>query len=295
MQFKEITLSDWEKVLQYNQIRPTRQLNYSFEVLYLWRDICDFELAEEAGFLFIKTFHHNKHNFLFPLGDGDVPMAIGLMEQYAQKISFPFELFQINREQKDLIERLLPNRYAIEPVRNEYEYIFESHRLAQLEGKKLQPKRNHINYFINNFSWSFEEMNESNLIEVMFFCHQWEASLDQQLDADLTMESSALMNAIESFSCLDLHGGILRVDGKIVAIAMGCPITADTYLVLFEKADASIRGAYPMINREFVRRFCSSYKYVNRAEDNGDTGLRQAKLSYYPDLLEDVFVLRPKA
>lgn len=294
MQFKKIKLSDWDRVLTYSQLNPTRQLNYSFEVLYLWRDICDFELAEEDGFLFIKTFHHSKHNFLFPLGSGDLATAVRKMETYAKEINCPFQLFQINNAQKTELERLFPDKYDIEPTRNEFEYIFESHRLANLEGKKLQPKRNHINYFINHNNWSFEKMDSSNLVEVMAYCHQWEISLDQVLDADLTMESSAFMNAIESFVCLELNGGILRVDNRIVGISMGCPITTDTYLVLFEKAEAEVRGAYPMINREFVRHFCTDFRYVNRAEDNGDSGLRQAKLSYYPDILEEVYVLRPK-
>ena len=292
MVFHKIELADWEWIATYCRQSDTRQLNYCFEVLFLWRDICDFEVAEQDGFLFIKTFHLSKHNFLFPLGEGDLKAALEVMEAYSAEKGCEFQLFQINERQKTQIEQLYPERYTFEPSRDEFEYLFESERLANLKGKKLQPKRNHINYFTQHNDWSFDVMTEDDILEVMMFSHRWDNSVDISVGSALNMENSALMNVFESFSCLHLQGGILRVEGRIVAFAIGCPLSSDTYLILFEKAEASARGAYAMINREFVRCFCADFQYVNRAEDNGDEGLRQAKLSYYPDILQEVFVMR---
>lgn len=49
-----------------------------------------------------------------------------------------------------------------------------------------------------------------------------------------------------------------------------------------EKAFADVEGAYPMINQQFVMNECRDYLYVNREEDTGAEGLRQAKMSYRP-------------
>ena len=84
---------------------------------------------------------------------------------------------------------------------------------------------------------------------------------------------------------LCMIGGLIRAEGKVVAFTLGERLTEDTFDVHFEKAYADVQGAYAMINREFVRRELSDYTYINREEDMGIPGLRQAKLSYQPDSL----------
>jgi hypothetical protein len=75
------------------------------------------------------------------------------------------------------------------------------------------------------------------------------------------------------------------VGERAVAFTMAHPLRDDMVLVHFEKAFYDVTGAYTMINREFVRNACSGFAYINREEDANDPGLRQAKLSYQPDIL----------
>jgi hypothetical protein len=84
---------------------------------------------------------------------------------------------------------------------------------------------------------------------------------------------------------LDMIGGIIFVNDSPVAFTLGEELTPDTFDVHFEKADSSIQGAYPMINKEFVSHRLQKYTYINREEDLGLPGLRKSKMSYCPDIL----------
>ena len=84
---------------------------------------------------------------------------------------------------------------------------------------------------------------------------------------------------------LGLKGGILRVDGKIVAVSIGERLNSETFVVHIEKADTSYRGTYTAMCNEFVKHFATDVKYINREEDLGIEGLRKSKKSYNPVFL----------
>jgi hypothetical protein len=105
------------------------------------------------------------------------------------------------------------------------------------------------------------------------------------------LEQKAINRAFDNYFELDFSGALIRVDDRTVAFTMGEKLNDETYCVHFEKAYASVRGAYPMINREFVKNVLSNYKFVNREEDAGVEGLRKAKLSYYPVVMLEKYIM----
>ena len=143
---------------------------------------------------------------------------------------------------------------------------------------------NHVNRFRKEFEgrWSYESMKKENLEECFQMALKWRKENGCNDDTDKNAEMCVTMNALRLFEELDLKGGILRIDGKIVAFTIGEPICPDTFVVHIEKAYADVPGAYTMINQQFVEHECMDYKYVNREDDAGSEGLRKAKLSYKP-------------
>lgn len=182
------------------------------------------------------------------------------------------------------LEEWYPGRFQIEYDRDSADYVYESEKLATLSGKKLHGKRNHINKFKSLFEdrWSYESMTKDNLEECFQMALKWRTENDCEDDDEKRGEMCVALNSLRLFEELHLTGGVLRIDGKVVAFTIGEPICEDTYVVHIEKAYADVQGAYTMINQQFVEHECMNYKYVNREDDTGAEGLRKAKLSYRP-------------
>jgi len=64
--------------------------------------------------------------------------------------------------------------------------------------------------------------------------------------------------------------------------------------VHFEKFDRRFKGASQMINRETARLVRPRFAWINREQDMGDEGLRQAKRSYGPDRMLLPKLLTPR-
>lgn len=92
--------------------------------------------------------------------------------------------------------------------------------------------------------------------------------------------------AFGAMETLGLEGLVLRDgDGRIIAMTMGSRLSEDTFDIHFEKADPAVEGAYAAINQAFAQYLRQRYpalKWLDREDDMGLEGLRQAKLSYYP-------------
>ena len=289
--FKKIELSDKSVLNSYLLNEQTNLFTYNFEVLWLWRNVFDFQYAicHENNILFIKTYTNGTHYFLFPIGSKNIRKCVELVLENATQFDSKPILGQITPENKLLLEDLFPNKFSFEANRNEFEYLYLSDRLCSLSGKKLQSKRNNINFLKKNYNWSIETISEKNINECFDFSRIW----DKSLHADF-IENEAFYEALNAYKSLSLDTLVLRLNGKIEAISMGCSLNENVYLILFEKANPNIRGAYSLINKEFCCKYCSRYKYINRAEDAGIEGLRRAKLSYYPDILQEVYIAKCK-
>lgn len=214
----------------------------------------------------------------------------------AVKGNQPFRMHCMVQEEMEKIEEWYPGMYQIEYLRDCSDYIYTREKLATLSGKKLHGKRNHIHRFEEqNKDWQYETITTDNVEEcarmAMHWCMKNCMGEENEIEYDKIDESKLVVYAVRHMEEFGMIGGAIRVNGEIIAITLGERLTEDTFVVHFEKAFSEIQGAYPIINREFVRHELADYVYVNREEDMGIEGLRKAKLSYRPDILLDKGVI----
>jgi len=280
--FRQIEVSDkiWiDELLKFSDYKGAE---YCFTSLFIWDEAYLSKVARYKDFLVLISGKGEDTRYLYPAGKGDKREVIEALMQDAQERGVEFIMIGLTPETKKEIDELFPQKFSFKPVRNSFDYIYESNKLITLSGKKLQSKRNHINRFKEQPEWVYEELTAEKIDEVLKFTNEWCKDVDCGKDQSLCLESAAVYKCLSNFSKLSLQGGILRVGGKIVAYTVGEQINSDTVVIHIEKAFASVRGAYPMINREFAERIASNCKYINREDDAGDEGLRIAKESYDP-------------
>ena len=156
--------------------------------------------------------------------------------------------------------------------------------LAELKGKRFQPKRNHINRFLSDHpDVTVLPLSDETLPDAKALADRWHQRRSEEEDAG--MELVALNRAFAHWKELGMEGLVLYVGNQVVAMTMGSRLSDDTFDVHFEKADLDYAGAYAVINRAFARHIRDKYpevKFLNREEDMGIEGLRKAKLSYHP-------------
>ena len=147
---------------------------------------------------------------------------------------------------------------------------------------------------MRNTNWSYERITRESIPECLEMSRLWlEGALEEYRD-DLEAELKIIERVFDNYEELGYVGGLLRADGRVIAYTMGEPASKDMFCVHIEKAFSDIRGAYPMINQQFVKNELSEYKYINREDDTGAENLRKAKLSYYPAILAEKYEAKLK-
>ena len=274
-----------------------RGCDYNFTNLFVWSRAYGQEIAQVNGFLVTHLCGRMGCSYMYPAGSGDLAAAIDILAREADERRQPLRLVCLTTRQMEELDRLMPGRFAYEADRDGFDYLYDIDRLADLTGKKLHAKRNHINRFMdNNPSWVYEEITPQTLPECLEMDQEWyrrsmvrEGAAEER---DLGDEGIALRTAMDHYHALGLEGGLIRVYGEVVAFTMGDRLNSDTYDVHFEKAYGELQGAYAMINREFARWVRAKHpnvRYLNREDDLGVEGLRKAKESYYPDRMVEKY------
>lgn len=294
IEFRDPVLEDREWVEELFHAAGNRGCEYSFATMFLWHSAYDQKVARIKDFVLERLSGSIGPSYLFPAGRGDLKPVIEALEEDAAERGEVCKLICVTPEHIQQLEAIWPGQFEYTTDRFGFDYLYEIDRLADLGGKKLHAKRNHIHRFEEACpDWTAEEITAGNLAECEAMDREWNR-LYRNRDGEeapeeretLRDESRAMSRAFRHYDELGLKGLLIRTGGRVVAFTMGSQINQDTFDVHFEKAYSEIQGAYPMVNREFarwIRANIPGIRYLNREDDMGVEGLRKAKASYYPD------------
>lgn len=284
MEFHSPTLKDKEWILRAFDFGQTDCCEYCFGNIFMWSDIYKNKIYNDNG-IFVSADFTDEPVFCYPIGDGDKKATIEKLIDFSKSHGVSLEFFGMTEKDRDELNYLFPKQFEITEERDYFDYLYTSESLANLVGRKLASKRNHISYFEKTFDWKYEPITKDNIHQCELLNEHWERLNREKNPEEIGDEHLAIKKALANFFELGLEGGILTIENEIVAFTFGEKLNNNTFCTHVEKAYGNIRGAYQMINREFARQLKDRYEFINREDDTGSEGLRRAKLSYHPHRL----------
>lgn len=285
LEFKKPEITDKQWVNDCLVHANSMNCEYTFGNLFIWSSAYSTEICRYKDFLICRWGKDDDINYSLPLGEGDFTDAVSAIIDYAKSNGETPVIYGITEGYLGLMQEAFTGMFTYKYDDGNNDYIYSTEKMASLSGKKYHGKRNHItNFKKNNPDWSFEKISKDNINECLALHSKWIENKDPD-DEDYSLEFEAVKKAFEYFDELDMVGGLIRVNGEVIAYTLGEPqMNGHCFVSHFEKAPADMIGAYPIINQEFTKNCLMQYEYVNREEDLGIEGLRKAKQSYHPEI-----------
>lgn len=297
LEFRRIVVDDKEKMQEYLDLDGAFMTERCFANLFVWSEYYKIKVCFTENTMYLCSSHYKDYFLAFPpFTKGDFKRAVLNMLEFSNDHHEIVKFNTVSSKQREKMEKIFgKDAFTFTENRDSMDYIYSGSDLMMLHGKKFSQKRNHINKFMSEYedTWSYEDIDIiESYDDIVKFQIEWCLAKGDK-DCESLPETLAIIKTLDYFKELDLSGGILRINGKMVAFTIGVKVSDILFDVFFEKANSDINGAYAMINQQFAQNNFEGIDYINREEDMGIDGLRQAKMSYNPLELTMKYIAEP--
>jgi hypothetical protein len=281
--FHALDLADQGLVNDYLRRFPPEISEHTFTNLFAWRATRPIWLAEAMDSLVFACAAPGRPEtpaILFgpPVGPASV---VQILDHYQMR-----EAIRLPAGPAELLRAA-----GKTPVhdRDNDDYVYLVSNLADPAGRRYAKKRNHIRQCLKKYDCTYEPMDPGNVGECIAMQKRWCEGRQCQIYPGLGDEDIAINETLRHIDRFPLLAGVIRIDGIVQAFAIAEPLNQETAVWHFEKALPDFDGLGQLITHWFARFALGSFKYVNREQDLGIPGLRQAKESNFPDLMVEKF------
>ncbi len=261
--------------------RETSSCECAFANLVLWQKPYDEVFFEHAGRLVVveratRLMH-------FPIGPYFAPWDLAALAKELQQCGLcDGGIYDVPEEYWTEQNADCSKVFDMQIDEGAFDYLYDLEQLATLTGPLLRKKRNLVRQFERNTPDAvFAEIGPENLDTALELAR----ALNRKLHACAFLEEEdAALEAVRAhFSALEMGGLLLFAGGKPVGFSLYSRLNADTWDIHFEKADHTVKGAPQALTAELAKRLLTrGGRLMNREQDMGEPGLRQAKRSLDP-------------
>ena len=250
----------------------------SFVILWAWRDYFGYEISWEPELLWMRQTKPCL-KWLPPVGNwrrGDWEQL--LLEHVGEEADFT----DVPKALVGIWQAQLGSKITALEDRNAAEYLYNMEELATLAGNRHMKRRNRVNKFRRQYAARYLPLTPDMTDRLKELQKQWIIDESEWATDMLRAESRGVLEVLDHWQELNLTGGAIELDGRLIAYTLAEPVDGKTMMVHYEKGLPEYREVYQVINKDFSEIGGKGFAISNREEDLGDPGLRQAKLAYFP-------------
>jgi hypothetical protein len=297
MGLNQLTIKDRKLFNRFLNLKKHNLSVYAFENIYIWKKLFSIEWTVIRDSLCI-FFKDRMGSFLYlnPLGEETKPEVIEKVFRLLNEFNKNKEVSRI--ENIEDTDTAFYHHLGFECRMKSSDYLCLRSQLTNLEGTKFKSKRACFNYFIKHYEPEYLPFSESHREGCLKLYHLWmqerKAKHQDALYQGMLADSwTCLKLLLDDYPHLDLIGRVVRVAQEIKGFSFGFQLNKDTFCILYEVTDLSIKGLAQFIFRELCREL-TGYKYINIMDDSGLENLKKVKLSYHPFKLIPAYIVKKK-
>jgi RimJ/RimL family protein N-acetyltransferase len=238
-----------------------------------------------TGFTFVKNtlliekeYEKGRYCFMCPLGD-DFEEAVKELETYCLTKKIPLRFYAVCEDNAARLIGRYPH-YQIETRRDWADYLYNLSDLRDFPGKRYDSKRHNVHQFYSKRPNAvFKEATAEDTERLEAFLNKY---LEENKDRDISLtEMSLTKEMLLDPSAIGSKIGYFEENGQVIGLSLG-EKQGDTIYQHIEKALREYNGIYQALTSAYLTKFGEDAAFVNREEDDGNPGLREAKLQLHP-------------
>lgn len=280
--FKPVNLADKEIYYEIWKDTPRHSLDYTLANLWGWQEYFGLEWQFTDNLCWIRQTRPQPLNWA-PIGNWHKADWNKVLHDHTE--ANPTHFIRVPQALADIWQEQMPKTIEINEDRSQWEYLYLQEDLAKLAGSKFHKKRNHYNSYVKTYGQpDYRAISDAIVEDVLRVQDDWCQWHECDDSPSLRAENEAINRVLANWNSFrNFYGGSLYIENKMIAFSVGEALDKETLGIHFEKGLTGYKGVYQAINLEFATRAGQGFKWVNRAQDMGEDGLRQAKMTYMPE------------
>ena len=290
LNFKAPSFDDAPKLSQIYSLRSNKTCDSTILDTYIWKSFYNASIYMEENAALILMKDEDGYFAAMPYcKEEELPHYFEMLKSYFNNtLHAPLKIHLADEDAMEKLSLFSDPEYDVVEETDLKDYLYSAEELRTLPGKKFQKKRNLINKFMKEYEgrWSYETMCCKDEYFLELFMNRWvDDRLKDGIESRDTLlsEKEGVLDILRNCDKITFRVGGIFIDDNLEAFCIGSYNKTEKMVVVStEKGNSDIPGIYQVINQQYLLNSFEEAELVNREDDMGIEGLRQAKESYNP-------------